>query len=74
MQGTRLIELPYVVKGMDVSFSGILSFIESAAKELIAKVGHPCSPCWYSAAALYPGPAGTGPGATAQAAHPELHP
>eukprot|EP00850_Spirogloea_muscicola_P014171 SM000100S09398 [mRNA] locus=s100:119024:120523:+ [translate_table: standard] len=27
-QGTHFVELPYVVKGMDVSFSGILSFIE----------------------------------------------
>lgn len=34
-QGTQLIELPYVVKGMDVSFSGILSFIEIAAKEML---------------------------------------
>ncbi|KAK9825503.1 hypothetical protein WJX74_002135 [Apatococcus lobatus] len=35
--GTRLLEMPYVVKGMDVSFSGILSFMESTAKELLAK-------------------------------------
>ncbi|KAH9362276.1 hypothetical protein HPB48_002254 [Haemaphysalis longicornis] len=27
-KGTKLIALPYVVKGMDVSFSGLLSFIE----------------------------------------------
>ncbi|KAH8019233.1 hypothetical protein HPB51_018460 [Rhipicephalus microplus] len=27
-KGTKLIPLPYVVKGMDVSFSGVLSFIE----------------------------------------------
>jgi len=26
--GHNYIELPYVVKGMDVSFSGILTFIE----------------------------------------------
>ena len=32
-QGKNLIELPYVVKGMDVSFSGILSFIESIAEK-----------------------------------------
>ena len=38
-QGTKLVELPYVVKGMDVSFSGILSYIEGAAAELIDKVG-----------------------------------
>ena len=30
-KGQKLIELPYVVKGMDVSFSGILSFIEGIA-------------------------------------------
>ena len=30
-KGTSLIELPYVVKGMDVSFSGILSYIEGIA-------------------------------------------
>ncbi len=35
-QGTRYIELPYVVKGMDVSFSGILSFLEAAAGEMLA--------------------------------------
>lgn len=38
LQGSKLIELPYTVKGMDVSFSGILSFIEAAANDLIAKV------------------------------------
>lgn len=27
-RGKQYIELPYTVKGMDVSFSGILSFIE----------------------------------------------
>lgn len=31
-QGNTYIELPYVVKGMDVSFSGILSHIETIAK------------------------------------------
>ena len=31
-KGERYIELPYVVKGMDVSFSGILSYIETIAK------------------------------------------
>ena len=29
-------ELPYVVKGMDVSVSGILSYIEDAARTMIA--------------------------------------
>jgi N6-L-threonylcarbamoyladenine synthase len=27
-RGKKYIELPYAVKGMDVSFSGILSYIE----------------------------------------------
>lgn len=30
-----LVELPYVVKGMDVSFSGLLSFIEGEAKRAL---------------------------------------
>lgn len=33
--GTKLIDLPYTVKGMDVSFSGILSFIEKKAKDIL---------------------------------------
>jgi N6-L-threonylcarbamoyladenine synthase len=36
LQGTRYIELPYIVKGMDVSFSGMLTFIEKEAKQKIA--------------------------------------
>ena len=31
--GARFIEIPYVVKGMDVSFSGILTYIEQEAKQ-----------------------------------------
>jgi N6-L-threonylcarbamoyladenine synthase len=31
-RGSKYIELPYGVKGMDVSFSGILSFIEKVAE------------------------------------------
>ncbi|KAJ1649315.1 putative tRNA threonylcarbamoyladenosine biosynthesis protein kae1 [Dispira simplex] len=31
-RGKQLIELPYTVKGMDVSFSGILSYIQTIAK------------------------------------------
>ena len=31
-KGKRLIELPYVVKGMDVSFSGILTSVEGIVK------------------------------------------
>jgi len=34
-QGSRLLTLPYVVKGMDVSFSGILSCIEEQADRLL---------------------------------------
>ena len=32
-KGRQLLELPYTVKGMDVSFSGILSSIEALAAE-----------------------------------------
>lgn len=31
-KGSKLLELPYVVKGMDVSFSGLLSYIEQEAR------------------------------------------
>jgi N6-L-threonylcarbamoyladenine synthase len=30
--GSKYVELPYIVKGMDVSFSGILTYIEKEAK------------------------------------------
>ena len=33
--GTKFLPLPYVVKGMDVSFSGILSYIEERAEKLL---------------------------------------
>lgn len=36
-RGTKLLQLPYVVKGMDVSFSGLLSFIEERADSLLKK-------------------------------------
>ncbi|KAJ3109557.1 hypothetical protein HDU97_005214 [Phlyctochytrium planicorne] len=36
-KGKKYVELPYVVKGMDVSFSGILSAIEVIAKESLEK-------------------------------------
>lgn len=36
LQGTKYIELPYIVKGMDVSFSGMLTFIEKEAKQKIS--------------------------------------
>ena len=35
LQSNRYIELPYIVKGMDVSFTGILTYIE---KEASAKI------------------------------------
>ncbi|XP_064359395.1 tRNA N6-adenosine threonylcarbamoyltransferase isoform X1 [Dromaius novaehollandiae] len=35
-KGTKLLELPYVVKGLDVSFSGLLSHIEAVAPQLLA--------------------------------------
>jgi len=34
-KGSKFLELPYVVKGMDVSFSGLLSYIEDKAPSLI---------------------------------------
>jgi len=36
-KGKKFIELPYVVKGMDVSFSGILTAIEDIAKDQLSK-------------------------------------
>jgi len=36
LRGKKVVVLPYVVKGMDVSFSGILSFIEEKARSLLA--------------------------------------
>lgn len=41
-KGRKFVELPYVVKGMDVSFSGLLSFIEDRAPGLIER--GECSP------------------------------
>jgi N6-L-threonylcarbamoyladenine synthase len=35
-QGTKYIELPYIVKGMDVSFSGLLTFVEKEAAAKLA--------------------------------------
>jgi N6-L-threonylcarbamoyladenine synthase len=34
-RGKKLVELPYAVKGMDVSFSGLLTCIETAARQMI---------------------------------------
>ncbi|XP_066912114.1 tRNA N6-adenosine threonylcarbamoyltransferase-like isoform X2 [Clytia hemisphaerica] len=36
-KGKKYIELPYTVKGMDISFSGILSFIEAAADKMMKR-------------------------------------
>lgn len=41
-KGDKFIELPYVVKGMDVSFSGILSYIEATAEEKLKN--NECTP------------------------------
>lgn len=35
LHGTKYIELPYIVKGMDVSFSGLLTYIEKEARDKI---------------------------------------
>merc|ERR1712029_1086088 len=40
-EGTKFLPLPYVVKGMDVSFSGILSYIEDRADKLLTEGGSP---------------------------------
>lgn len=40
--GKEYVELPYVVKGMDVSFSGIESFIEETANRKLA--ANECTP------------------------------
>lgn len=34
-QGSKFFELPYAVKGMDVSFAGLLSFLEERAPKLL---------------------------------------
>ncbi|KAF2322107.1 hypothetical protein GH714_006743 [Hevea brasiliensis] len=41
-KGEQFIDLPYVVKGMDVSFSGILSFIEATTEEKLKN--NECTP------------------------------
>lgn len=35
LQGSKYVELPYIVKGMDVSFSGLLTFVEKEAKQAL---------------------------------------
>ena len=52
-KGHRFIDMPYSVKGMDVAFSGILSFAEGLYKSEYSKricVFHckkPSLPCWW---------------------------
>ncbi|CAL5347921.1 unnamed protein product [Camellia sinensis] len=41
-KGEKLIDLPYVVKGMDVSFSGILSYLKATAEEKLKN--NECTP------------------------------
>ncbi|CAL5416990.1 unnamed protein product [Camellia sinensis] len=41
-KGEKFIDLPYVVKGMDVSFSGILSYLEATTEEKITN--NECTP------------------------------
>jgi N6-L-threonylcarbamoyladenine synthase len=36
-QSSRYVELPYIVKGMDVSLSGILTFVEGEIKSKLSK-------------------------------------
>lgn len=38
--GDTFVELPYVVKGMDMSFSGLLSSVEQIAKQKMKKMGY----------------------------------
>lgn len=47
-RGTKYFELPYCVKGMDVSFSGLLSFIESRAPQLLKKAEYTPEDLCYS--------------------------
>jgi len=41
-EGNQLVEFPYGVKGMDVSFSGILSYAETVARQKLA--ANECTP------------------------------
>lgn len=36
-RGTNFVDIPYVVKGMDCSFSGILAFVDRLAKDMAIK-------------------------------------
>mmetsp|Transcript_49851 Transcript_49851/g.128270 ORF Transcript_49851/g.128270 Transcript_49851/m.128270 type:complete len:342 (-) Transcript_49851:825-1850(-) len=39
-KGEKIVDLPYVVKGMDVSFSGLLSFIEANLQKWLKEEGY----------------------------------
>jgi len=41
-KGTKYVPLPYVVKGMDISFSGIVSYLEENAQKMIES--NQCTP------------------------------
>lgn len=47
-RGTKYFELPYCVKGMDVSFSGLLSFIESRGPKLLQEGKYTAEDLCYS--------------------------
>ena len=51
--GSKYLPLPYVVKGMDVSFSGILSFIEERAERLISEGQYTKADLCYSLQVLF---------------------
>jgi N6-L-threonylcarbamoyladenine synthase len=36
LKGTKYIDLPYIVKGMDVSFSGLLTYVEKEAEKKLS--------------------------------------
>ncbi len=47
-KGSKFFELPYSVKGMDVSFSGLLSFIETKAPKLLKENKYSAEDLCYS--------------------------
>lgn len=47
-KGNKYYELPYCVKGMDVSFSGLLSYIETRAPKLLAEGKYSAEDLCYS--------------------------
>lgn len=47
-KGSKYLELPYCVKGMDVSFSGLLSYIEQRAPKLIEQKKYSAEDLCYS--------------------------